>query len=73
MFLEHNGLTKGWEQGARSEWEGELGDLEKVDDFDCSGMGPGNDVINVRNDNDNDIADALEEEVAVAGDLSLQY
>jgi Plant transposon protein len=44
MFLEYDGLSKNWENGVQSEWQGEIGNLENPDDCDSSGMGPGNDI-----------------------------
>jgi Plant transposon protein len=45
MFLDSDGLNKNWEKGVVSEWEGEWGELENGEQ-DQSGMGPGNDVEN---------------------------
>jgi Plant transposon protein len=43
IFLDDDGLNDAWEQGAQSEWEGELGEQE--DGLDYSGIGLGNDVV----------------------------
>jgi Plant transposon protein len=44
MFLEHDGLSRNWEDGVQSDWQGELGLHDNGDNYDYSGMGPGNDV-----------------------------
>jgi Plant transposon protein len=63
MFLEHDGLSKNWENGVQSDWQGELGNHVNADDHDYSGMGPGNDIV-YENDfsiNDEMILDEIDE------------
>jgi hypothetical protein len=49
MLLEDDGLSQQWNTGARSDWEGELGqhssDNNMDPNYDASGMGFGNDYI----------------------------
>jgi Plant transposon protein len=53
VFLEHDGLNIDWEQGGKSDWEGELGEFDDdEDEYDHSGMGLGNDITHMGENED---------------------